>query len=199
VIVHEYHESREGNPPPHPRGVSYRKPIDVAKESVTVLELAERLVGKPLTRRWQSYVACCPLPDHEDKTPSFYVYADNNRGWTCFGCGRGGDVVHLFALAHGHDHMGKAAAYLLLEFGHELPQRPPSWFRRQERQKPVRDAIYEMRFEHLRRRLFRRFCVPVLKPIEDEQERDEEAAVLWDMTRPLAKMLLADLEARRSA
>jgi DNA primase len=199
VIVHEYHESREGYPPPHPRGVSFQKPIDAAKDAVTVLELAERLVGKPLRRNGQGYKACCPLPDHDDKTPSFYVYADNGKGWTCFGCHRGGDVVHLYALAHGYDDMREAAAYLLLEFGYEVPQRPPSWFRKQDRQQPIRDAIYEMRFESLRRRLFRRFCLPMLLAIEDLEEREAEYRILWDMTRPLAKMLMADLEARRSS
>ena len=164
-----------------------------------MLALAERLVGKPLRRAGQVYTACCPLPDHDDKSPSFYVYADNDRGWTCFGCGRGGDVVHLYALAYSHDHMGEAAGYLLLEFGHEPPQRPQTWRDKQTRQQPIRNAIEQAKLEHLRRRLFRRFCVPVLKNIEDEEERDAEHRILWNMTEPLAKVLVADLEARRSA
>jgi len=37
----------------------------------------------------------CPLPDHEDRTPSCAVYDDPERGWYCFGCGRGGSVYDL--------------------------------------------------------------------------------------------------------
>ena len=33
---------------------------------------------------------CCPL--HGEKTPSLKVY-DGTRGWHCFGCGKGGDVL----------------------------------------------------------------------------------------------------------
>src|SRR5829696_6755504 len=82
-----------------PRGISYRKPIDAAKEAVSVLDLAERLVGPDQLRRvGDRYVASCPLPDHDDKTPSFTVYPAS-EGWWCFGCNRGGDVVRLATLA----------------------------------------------------------------------------------------------------
>ena len=33
------------------------------------------------------------------------------------------------------------AAYLLMEFGYQLPERPPAWFRRQERPAAVRDSL----------------------------------------------------------
>ena len=38
---------------------------------------------------------CCPL--HEERTPSFKVYAGHVRGWYCFGCGAGGDIYNLGA------------------------------------------------------------------------------------------------------
>lgn len=40
-------------------------------------------------------VACCPL--HDEDTPSFRYYEDTNSFY-CFGCGKGGSVVHLFRL-----------------------------------------------------------------------------------------------------
>ncbi len=45
-----------------------------------------------LARKGGSYWACCPLPGHSEKTPSFAV---NEAGqfYKCFGCGRGGDVI----------------------------------------------------------------------------------------------------------
>jgi hypothetical protein len=41
----------------------------------------------------------CPLPGHDDSTPSFNLWAPNDEGvperFGCFGCGRRGDVVDL--------------------------------------------------------------------------------------------------------
>jgi hypothetical protein len=172
------------------------RPIDAAKEAVSVVELAERLSG-PGTRRGKEVFFRCPF--HDDRNPSLRV--DPDKGvWYCDPCGVGGNVVELARRAWGHTDDGRgaaeAAAFLLMEFGHEVPQRLPSWFAKRQRQKPVRDAIYQMKFDLLRRRLFRRFCSPKLINIEDPDEREEEAQILWAMTRNLAKMLIADLEER---
>ena len=40
----------------------------------------------------------CPLPDHEDKTPSFQVLSSH---WRCFGCNRGGGIIDLAAALYG--------------------------------------------------------------------------------------------------
>ena len=44
---------------------------------------------------------CCPL--HGEKTPSLKIY-DDGRGWVCFGCHKGGDVINfvreLFGLSY---------------------------------------------------------------------------------------------------
>ena len=45
---------------------------------------------------------CCPLPGHDDSTPSMHVYDDAAAGWHCFGCGRGGTVYTLAALLGGY-------------------------------------------------------------------------------------------------
>lgn len=42
--------------------------------------------------------ALCPL--HQEKTPSFTIYHTTNS-WYCFGCGKGGSVVHLIKELHG--------------------------------------------------------------------------------------------------
>lgn len=36
----------------------------------------------------------CPLPDHEDRNPSFAFFLSTNT-WKCFGCGRGGTTIDL--------------------------------------------------------------------------------------------------------
>src|ERR671937_413005 len=63
-------------------------------------ELAAREIhitrlGKPIR---------CPLPDHDDTTPSFSVFRgrhDGGLGWRCHGCGQAGDPVALLALLDG--------------------------------------------------------------------------------------------------
>jgi DNA primase len=127
------------------RGVSYTKPIDAAKEAVPVIDLADLLCGPGAMRRVaDKWVGRCPLPDHEDRSPSFTVYTESNS-WFCYGCSRGGDVVQLARLVWGYDEVDAhvAAADLLDEFGHQLPKRPESWFRKQARQAPVRNALQE--------------------------------------------------------
>lgn len=54
----------------------------------------EDLLGVARARR--PLPICCPL--HADTHPSFYIYPDG--GWKCFGCGRFGDVVDLYAALH---------------------------------------------------------------------------------------------------
>jgi hypothetical protein len=73
----------------------------VVDRSALIAEIRERLPAAELLRRWgvrleqrgRALVCRCPLPGHEEKTPSFHVYPDG--GWWCFGCGRGGDVFEL--------------------------------------------------------------------------------------------------------
>lgn len=43
----------------------------------------------------------CPLPDHEERTPSCRVFAEPERGWWCFGCARGGSAYDLASLLEG--------------------------------------------------------------------------------------------------
>jgi DNA primase len=156
------------------RGVSYVKPITAAKQAVPVTELADKLTsGRGLTRH-------CPLPDHEDKTPSFTLYPEA-QSFFCFGCSRGGDVVDLYRLTHGYSEREAhvAAANLLLEFGFEVPQRPPAWFRKQERQRQTRAAVEETKKNIVRRRLFEHLILPLLDAIEDEKEHARELDRAW--------------------
>lgn len=44
--------------------------------------------------------ARCPLPGHEDRTPSFVVYLATDSAW-CHGCQRGGDVADLTGYVFG--------------------------------------------------------------------------------------------------
>jgi len=179
---------------PERRGVSGRRVIEEAKAKVPVIDLADLLCGPGKMRRMgERWVSRCPLPGHEDRSPSFTVYLATNS-WYCFGaCQRGGDVVDLAAAAWGYEkhEAAMAAAHLLHEFGHPIPERPPSWSRKQERQKPVRDALEQIKIDILRRRLFR-IVWPMLRNMPQPQ-RDAEARIVWEELEDVA----ADYLARR--
>jgi len=38
---------------------------------------------------------CCPLPGHDDRSPSFKFVGDSETGFCCFGCGQKGGVLAL--------------------------------------------------------------------------------------------------------
>ena len=66
-----------------------------------------------------NFWACCPLPGHSEKTPSFTV---NSAGqfFKCFGCGRGGDVITFVRTMENLDYVG-AVRYLAERAGMALP------------------------------------------------------------------------------
>jgi DNA primase len=171
-----------------PNTYGFRKCCEAVRGVVPIEEVAQRYTKlEPLGgEAW--FTGRCPLPDHEDRTPSFYIYPPGR--FHCYGCGRFGDVVDLEFFCGDYGELWEAMIALSLEYGVELPKRPESWYRKQERQKPVRDAINQAKFDHLRRRLFRRFFEPSLLRIEDSAEREAEAVLLWDATTPLAEMMV---------
>lgn len=68
--------------------LAYIRAVDEIKRRISCREFAER-VGIEITR---SGFCCCPF--HGEKTPSLKVYP-GERGWYCFGCHQGGDVIDL--------------------------------------------------------------------------------------------------------
>jgi hypothetical protein len=183
-------DSTQGRIPRY-RGVSYTGPIDEAKRLVPVIDQAGRLMGSGGLRRvGKEWVGRCPLPDHADRTPSFTVNEAKNLWW-CHGCLRGGDVVELARLACGYDQRDAqiAAAGLLREFGHEVPQRPPAWFHKQDRQKPIRDALEQVKMRSARRRLMRAFG-PLVASIKNPEERREEAQRIWHDLEEVARLVI---------
>jgi len=177
--------------PPQRRGVSVVRPIEAAKDAVRVEELAERLSGAG-HRRGREMAYICPL--HDDHDPSLQVDPEGQR-WYCFPCGVGGDVVRLAQLAWKIERPHVAAAELLLEFGHPLPERPPAWFRKQERQRTARERIDAERVEHVRLLVFRLVFAPWLRRLP-EWVLEEAAESAWETSRSIALRLY---EQRRGA
>lgn len=63
-------------------------PYDEIRARVSCLE-AGRYYGADVKR---SGFICCPF--HNERTPSLKLY-DGDRGFYCYGCGKGGDVIEL--------------------------------------------------------------------------------------------------------
>lgn len=80
--------------PPPTRPADPRDPL----AGLTAAEYVPALTGAAVPR---SGMIRCPLPDHEDRTPSFHAGGPDPRAWRCFGCDRGGGLYELAALLSG--------------------------------------------------------------------------------------------------
>jgi DNA primase len=174
----------------------FRRCCEAVRQAVPIEEVARRYTDlKPLGgRAW--FDGRCPLPDHEDRTPSFYIYPPDR--FYCYGCDRGGDVVDLEFFCGDYGELWEAMTALSLEYGVELPKRPESWRRKQERQMPVRDGIEAAKIYAARRRLYRRFFEPVVLATIDPADREHDAQLFWEATAPLAEHLVSHMMESRS-
>lgn len=75
--------------------------VDAREADVRGVGLALGLVMPPGRRR----SGRCPLPDHVDRDPSFWISPDGRR-WKCFGCQRSGDALDLVRAARSCDLRG---------------------------------------------------------------------------------------------
>jgi DNA primase len=181
----------QDSPPDTSHG--FRRCCEAIRKAVPIEEVARRYTKLERFGGKAWFTGRCPLPDHEDKTPSFYLYPPGR--FHCYGCGRGGDVVDLEFFCGDYGELWEAMVSLAVEYGVELPRRPQRWFARQERQKPVREALEEVKIRHVQRRLYRLFA-PVIERIEDQTERKAEKAQTWHDLRRVAVLVVAG---RRSA
>ena len=181
---------------PERRDASGKSVIAQAKTKVPTIDFADRLCGPGKMRRiGKHWVATCPLPGHQERTPSFKVNTERNT-WRCYGaCQSGGDVIDLAAAAWGYDEgeTAMAAAEVLREFGHDMPPRPASWHRRQTRQERARRAIEAAKLRRVQRRIYRWILAPALANITDEDERLEEATHAWEDAAQIARLLVAQV------
>jgi hypothetical protein len=119
----------------------------------------------------------CPLPDHEDRTASFYIYPPGR--WWCYGCSRGGDVVDLEFFCGDYGELWEAMVSLAVEYDVELPRRPQRWYEKEARHVSWREEADKVRAEVVRRRIFRLLVLPTVNRIEKEGERREELERAW--------------------
>jgi CHC2 zinc finger len=119
----------------------------------------------------------CPLPDHEDRTASFYICPSGR--WWCYGCSRGGDVVDLEFFCGDYGELWEAMIALAVEYDVALPQRPQRWHEKEARHARWREEADKVRAEVVRRRIFRLLILPAVNRIEKEEERREELMRAW--------------------
>jgi DNA primase len=112
-------------------GYGFRKCCQAVRDAVPIEEIARRYTRLEPFGGNAWFVGRCPLPDHEDKTPSFYIYPPGR--WWCYGCGRGGDVVDLEFHCGDYGELWEAMVALAVEYGVELPKRSEGWHGAQKR------------------------------------------------------------------
>ena len=91
--------------------------IDAAMSRFPLAEVLHQH-GVSLKRSGSDYVALCPF--HSEKTPSFHVYAKENR-YHCYGCGAHGDTIR-FLMQHDGLHFLEAVSSLAGMAGVPLPE-----------------------------------------------------------------------------
>lgn len=139
-------------------------------------------------RAW--YTGRCPLPEHDDSDPSFYIYPDEDRcRWHCYGCGERGDLLDLHQLVTGCEERWVALVDLAQSYGVELGP-AGSWSEKQARQQPVRDGIERVKVRSAHRRLYR-IMEPFVLAVEDPDERRIESDRVWRDLEPVARGVVA--------
>lgn len=98
--------------------------IEAVKQAVRIEDLARDLDCNLRRAEADELKARCPLPDHEDRAPSFTINTEKQVFWR-FGCQRGGSVVDLARLVWGYDEdaLMMAVADLAHTYGVTLPER----------------------------------------------------------------------------
>jgi hypothetical protein len=78
-----------------PKGVMTQDLIEKARDIPV-----ESLFNQQFRRSGRNLVGLCPF--HDERTPSFHIYTEENRGWG-FCCNQGGDSIKLYMLLYDCD------------------------------------------------------------------------------------------------
>jgi DNA primase len=103
--------------------------LDELRRRLSIFDLVGKKVR--LTRRGKQATGLCPF--HNEKSPSFHVYDDDEPHYHCFGCGAHGDAITFVMQTDGLD-FRDAVERLAGEAGLEVPKDTPQDRERAERQ-----------------------------------------------------------------
>ncbi len=102
--------------------------LEELRRRLSIFDLVGRKVR--LTRRGKQATGLCPF--HNEKSPSFHVYDDDEPHYHCFGCGAHGDAITFVMQTEGLD-FRDAVERLSGEAGLEVPKDTPQERERDER------------------------------------------------------------------
>jgi DNA primase len=159
--------------------------IRAAKEGIDLLSVAQDLTT--LRKKGERWRGKCPICENGAHSDAFSL--DDKLGlWHCFACGSGGDLVRLVEL-WGPFSVPEAVAWIGHRYGLDLPERPESWYRKQDRQAQLRQALIEERREIKRRRLFKYLILPEIEKLP-EADQAREAEMAWERMKrlPMAQL-----------
>ncbi len=83
------------------------EPFQPGRGDDPLLAIAPAVYVEALTGQTPGRDHKISCPFHDDSTPSLHVYSEPERGWTCFGCGRGGSIFDLAAQLDGTTPRGR--------------------------------------------------------------------------------------------
>jgi DNA primase len=103
--------------------------LEELRRRLSIFDMVGRKVR--LTRRGTQATGLCPF--HNEKSPSFHVYDDDEPHYHCFGCGAHGDVITFVMQTEGLE-FRDTVERLAGEAGLDVPQDTPQERERAERQ-----------------------------------------------------------------
>lgn len=157
----------------------FKRCIEAVKDAVSIADVAAEYTELRLLGEGR-YTGRCPAPDHEDRNPSFHVYADSeDPHFHCFSCLVHGDVIDLEEICGRHVETWTAMLALSERYGVELPQRSEKWLRAGGRKQRYRSAQLKVLGDVLKRRLFRTLVLPFIDLIVDDVDRERELERAW--------------------
>jgi hypothetical protein len=170
---------------------SFRRQLEAVKDGARI-ELVAQDYGEFKLAGSGRLLGRCVSPGHEDRTPSLTIFTDEQR-FKCFGigCEAHGDVLDLVQLAEGCE-LWEAMMVIATRYGIELPARSESWFDKQQRQQPIRDALERAKIERLQLKIYRWLLAPTVEIIGgSDEEKRETVEVFWDLAGELSAELWA--------
>ena len=156
----------------------FRKCCEAIRDAVPLEEVARRYTDLESVGGKAWFTGRCPLPTHEDSTPSFYIYPPGR--YYCYGCGGRGDVVDLEFHCGDYCELWEAMVSLAVEYGVKLPGRTKRWHEAQGRRATYLDWAYEVIGEELARRVFKVTVLPFIDAIIDQREREQALERAWE-------------------
>lgn len=95
------------------------------------MKKAAEFYGYPVSRN-----GCCICPFHQDRRPSMRIYP-HDRGYYCFSCGSGGDVITFVSRLYDLNNE-QAAVKLIEDFSLPIQTEGLTYRERREREKKIR-------------------------------------------------------------